>query len=206
MKRILIALMMLLAVFSITACSSEPATNDVSAESSAAADNTDAQAQTTNGNTLIAYFSWSGNTEKLAQMIQQETGAELYSITPETAYTDDYDALLDQARQEQQDEARPALADTIENWSDYDTIFVGYPDWWSDAPMLIYSFLEAYDWEGKNLVPFCTSGGSGFGQSLDHLPGSAPGANILDGLHVLGDDVDDAADDVHTWLVDNELV
>lgn len=206
MKRALIALLALLAVFSLAACSSEPAANNASAETTATNDNANTSAQSVDGKMLVAYFSWSGNTEKLAQMIQQETGADLYEIAPETPYTDDYDALLDQARQEQQDDARPALADTVDNWDDYDIVFVGYPDWWSDAPMLIYSFLESYDWDGKTLVPFCTSGGSGFGQSLDHLPDSAPGATILDGLHVLGDDADGAADDVHTWLADSGLV
>lgn len=79
-------------------------------------------------------------------------------------------------------------------------MFVGYPDWWSDAPMLLYSFLESYDWEGKTLVPFCTSGGSGFGRSLDNLPASAPGATILEGFHVNGSSVDGAAEDVAAWL------
>ena len=152
------------------------------------------------GGTLIAYFSWSGNTEQLAQMIQAETGGELFEIAPATPYTEDYNTLLDVAQQEQADNARPELASQVENWDSYDTVFVGYPDWWSDAPMLIYSFLESYDWEGKTLIPFCTSGGSGFGRSLDNLPASAPGATILEGFHVNGSSVDGAAEDVATWL------
>ena len=83
-------------------------------------------------------------------MIQAETGGDLFEIEPATPYTDDYDTLLDVAQQEQADNARPELAAQVENWDSYDVVFVGYPDWWSDAPMLIYSFLEAYDWEGKN--------------------------------------------------------
>ena len=150
--------------------------------------------------TLIAYFSWSGNTEQLAQMIQAETGGQLFEIAPATPYTEDYDQLLDIAQQEQADNARPELAGQVENWDSYDTVFVGYPDWWSDAPMLIYSFLESYDWEGKTLIPFCTSGGSGFGRSLDNLPASAPSATILEGFHVNGSSVDGAAEDVAAWL------
>ena len=73
---------------------------------------------------------------------------------PATPYTDDYDTLLDVAQQEQADNARPEVASQVESWDSYDVVFVGYPDWWSDAPMLIYSFLEAYDWEGKTLVAF----------------------------------------------------
>ena len=152
------------------------------------------------GGTLIAYFSWSGNTEQLAQMIQAETGGELFEIAPATPYTEDYNTLLDVAQQEQADNARPELASQVENWDSYDTVFVGYPDWWSDAPMLIYSFLESYDWEGKTLIPFCTSGGSGFGRSLDNLPASAPGATILEGFHVNGSSVDGAAENVAAWL------
>lgn len=107
---------------------------------------------------------------------------------------------MDVAQQEQRDNARPELAAQVENWDSYDVVFVGYPDWWSDAPMLIYSFLEAYDWEGKTLIPFCTSGGSGFGRSLDKLPGSAPAANILEGLHVSGSRVDGASEEIASWI------
>lgn len=152
------------------------------------------------GGTLVAYFSWSGNTEQMAQMIQEETGADLFEIQPATPYTDDYDTLLDVAQQEQADNARPEVASQVESWDSYDVVFVGYPDWWSDAPMLIYSFLEAYDWEGKTLVPFCTSGGSGFGRSLEKLPDSAPGAEILEGLHVSGSSVGSAGAEVADWI------
>lgn len=152
------------------------------------------------GGTLIAYFSWSGNTEAVAQMIQAETGGELFAIAPATPYTEDYNTLLDVAQQEQAEDARPELAAQVENWDSCDVVFVGYPDWWSDAPMVVYSFLEAYDWTGKTLVPFCTSGGSGFGRSLDRLPESASGAAILEGLHVNGDSVEGAGEEVAAWL------
>ena len=131
---------------------------------------------------LIAYFSWSGNTEQVAQIIQQETGGDLFEITPATPYTDDYNELLDIAQQEQSDNARPELAGQVENWEQYDTIFVGYPNWWSDAPMAVYTFLESYDWDGKTLIPFNTSASGGFGRSLSGLEESASGVTILDGL------------------------
>lgn len=152
------------------------------------------------GGILVAYFSWSGNTEQMAQMIQAETAGDLFEIEPATPYTDNYNTLLDIAQQEQADNARPKLASQVENWESYDVVFVGYPDWWSDAPMLIYSFLESYDWEGKALVPFCTSGGSGFGRSLGKLPGSAPGATIAEGLHLSSSRVDGAADEIAAWI------
>ena len=149
---------------------------------------------------MVAYFSWSGNTEQMAQMIQTETGGDLFEIAPATPYTEDYNTLLDVAQNEQASDARPELASQVENWDSYDVVFVGYPNWWNDAPMLIYSFLESYDWEGKTLVPFCTSGGSAFGRSTDRLPDSAPGATILDGLHISGSRVDGSSEEIAAWI------
>ena len=177
-----------------------PASSEGSAASEESSRTEEADASAEADGRLIAYFSWSGNTEQMAQTIQAEVGGDLFRIEPATPYTDDYDTLLDIAQQEQAENARPALAAQVENWDRYEVVFVGYPDWWSDAPMLVYSFLEAYDWTGKTLVPFCTSGGSGFGRSLDKLPDSAPGATILEGLHINGDSVDGAAGDVAAWI------
>ena len=149
---------------------------------------------------LIAYFSWSGNTEQVARIIQQETGGDLFEITPATAYTDDYNELLDIAQQEQSDDARPELAGQVENWEQYATIFVGYPNWWSDAPMAVYTFLESYDWSGKTLVPFNTSASGGFGRSPSGLEESAPGASILDGISLTERTLGNAQSEVTTWL------
>ncbi len=171
--------------------SEEPSTSQILEDSAEPAEQA--------GGTLVAYFSWSGNTAQMAQIIQTETGGDLFEIQPAVPYTDDYDTLLDVAQQEQRENARPELASQVENWDSYDVVFVGYPDWWSDAPMLIYSFLESYDWNGKTLVPFCTSGGSGFGRSLNQLPDSAPGANILEGLHVSGSSVEGASEEIVSW-------
>ena len=171
---------------------------DTAADSS---EETNAATETTgDSNILVAYFSWSGNTEAMANLIAEQTGGTLFEIAPATPYTDDYDALLDVAQQEQAEDARPELAASVEDWDSYDVVFVGYPDWWSDAPMVIYSFLESYDWTGKTLVPFCTSGGSGFGRSLDRLPDSAPGATILEGLHVSGSSAADSGEEVAEWI------
>ena len=149
---------------------------------------------------LITYFSWSGNTEQVAQIIQQETGGDLFEIAPATPYTNDYNELLDIAQQEQSDNARPELAGQVENWEQYDTIFVGYPNWWSDAPMAVYTFLESYDWSGKTLVPFNTSASGGFGRSLSGLEESAPGASILDGISFTERNLGDAQSEVAAWL------
>ena len=149
---------------------------------------------------LIAYFSWSGNTEQVAQIIQQETGGDLFEITPATPYTDDYNELLNIAQQEQSDNARPELAGQVENWEQYDTIFVGYPNWWSDAPMAVYTFVESYDWDGKALIPFNTSASGGFGRSLSGLEESASGSAILEGISFTKRTLGDAQSEVTTWL------
>ena len=149
---------------------------------------------------LIAYFSWSGNTEQVAQIIQQETGGDLFEIAPAAAYTDDYNELLDIAQQEQSDNARPELAGQVENWEQYDTVFVGYPNWWSDAPMAVYTFVESYDWDGKTLVPFNTSASGGFGRSLSGLEESASGAAILEGISFTERTLGDAQSEVTAWL------
>ena len=223
MKKIVALLLSMLLVFSLAACSggtssssdsgssepsaqsSEPSVQTSEAPASEAHTDSEMPEETTEptvetGGILIAYFSWSGNTERMAQMIQAETGGDLFEIAPAIPYTDDYNELLDIAQQEQADDARPAPASRVENWDSYDVVFVGYPDWWSDAPMLIYSFLEDYDWAGKTLIPFCTSGGSGFGRSLNKLPGSASGAMILEGLHVSGSRVEGAGQDIADWI------
>ena len=178
--------------------SSEP--SDMPTEPAPSSETAEPTDEAPAGGTLVAYFSWSGNTEQMAQMIQAETGGDLFEIEPATPYTDDYNTLLDVAQEEQDNDARPELASQVENWDSYDVVFVGYPNWWNDAPMLIYSFLESYNWEGKTLIPFCTSGGSAFGRSTDRLPDSAPGATILEGLHIPGDRIGGAGEEVASWI------
>ena len=155
---------------------------------------------TEEGETLVAYFSWSGNTQKMAEIIARETGADLFEIATVTPYTDDYNELLDIAQQEQGEDARPELNAQVENWDSYDTIFVGYPNWWSDAPMAVYTFLESYDFTGKTLIPFNTSASGGFGRSLTGIEESAAGATILEGLDLTEGELEDAENRVATWL------
>ena len=210
MKKLLTMLLAGALVLSLAACGGETAPEETeeetaqptteSEESAAEAEATEDAAPEEDGGTLIAYFSWSGNTEQVAQLIQEATGGDLFEIVPATPYTDDYDELLDIARQEQSDGARPELAAQVENWGRYDTVFVGYPNWWSDAPMAVYTFLESYDWTGKALVPFNTSASGGFGRSLNNLPESAAGATILEGLSFTERTLGDAQSEVPAWL------
>jgi flavodoxin len=135
--------------------------------------------------TLVAYFSASGTTEKLAKNLAQAADADLYAIRPAVPYTSaDLNWMDKKARStvEMKDpSSRPALADTDAKVADYDTIFLGFPIWWYVAPTIINTFLESYDFSGKKIILFATSGGSGFGKTVAGLKGSAPSADIREG-------------------------
>lgn len=217
MKRILGMLLACTMVFALAGCSNGSTTTSQTSETgsnlseplsqpeesgteSTVQANETGETDSEEGSVLVAYFSWSGNTETVANLIAQQTGGDLFEIAPATPYTDDYDTLLDVARQEQAEDARPALANTVENWDSYDVVFVGYPNWWSDAPMAVYTFLESYDFTGKTLIPFNTSSSSGFGRSLSGVTQSAPGAEILEGLALTESELDDASSRVSAWI------
>ena len=213
MKKILSLLLAMTLAFSLAACGGQDASlggSGVSVEEAGASEvasqptGTETSVETEEtageGGTLVAYFSWSGNTERMAQIIAEQTGGSLFEIEPATPYTDDYDTLLDIARQEQSDNARPELAAQVEDWDSYDVVFVGYPNWWSDAPMAVYTFLESYDWTGKTLIPFNTSASGGFGRSLSGIEQSAAGAEILDGLDLTESELSDAQSRITEWL------
>lgn len=202
---------MLSAALSLAACSQGAASSNESesAASTAAAAETSAEAAESSeaasaepgSQTLIAYFSWSGNTERVASLIQQETGGDLFEIAPATPYTDDYDALLDQAQAEQAEDARPELAAQVENWQDYDVVFVGYPNWWGDLPMPLYTFLEETDLSGKTIIPFCPHGGSGFSRTEETIAELQPEAQVSeDGFTISRNDVADCEEEVVNWV------
>lgn len=210
MKKWFSLLFAVLLAVSLAACNSEtpqdstttstPSESVASEETSADTTAVQNPDEWTTGGTLIAYFSWSGNTRQVAQLIAQETGGDLFEIATAIPYTDDYNELLDIAQQEQAEDARPALANQVENWESYDVIFVGFPNWWSDAPMAVYTFLESYDFSGKTLIPFNTSASGGFGRSLSGIEESAPGAAILEGLALTESELSDAPTRVSAWL------
>ena len=153
------------------------------------------------GKVLVAYFSCTGNTEKIASYVADALDADLYRITPETPYTDadrNYNDSDSRTTHEQNDpDARPAISGSVENMGDYDTIFLGYPIWWGQAPKIMYTFVESYDLSGKTIVPFCTSGSSGIGTSATYLSASAPGATWLEGRRFSAGTSDA---DVRSWI------
>ena len=141
-------------------------------------------------NALIAYFSATGTTAAAAKALAQATGAALYEIKPAISYTSadlDWRNKTSRSSVEMRDKhSRPALADTSAPVADYDVIFLGFPVWWYVAPTILNTFLEAYDFTGKTIVLFATSGGSGLGKSAVELRLSAPGARIVDGRMLNG--------------------
>lgn len=149
---------------------------------------------------LVVYFSWSGNTESVAAEIQNQTGADIFRLVPAESYTDDYDALLDIAQEEQRNGARPAISGSIENFDSYEVVYLGYPNWWGDMPMILYSFLDDYDLSGKTIVPFVTSGGSGFSNTISTIESMEPDADVLDGLSLGSSQAANPGDAVENWL------
>lgn len=137
------------------------------------------------GKILVAYFSATGTTAAAAKKLAEAAGADIYEIKPAVPYTkEDLNWMNKNSRSsvEMSDKSsRPALADTSADISAYDTILVGFPIWWYIAPTIINTFLESYDFAGKKIVLFATSGGSGFGKAVDSLKGSCPGATITEG-------------------------
>ncbi len=145
---------------------------------------------------LVAFFSHTGenyavgrieqgNTHIVAEMIASATGGTLFRIEPATPYPDDYRACTEIAQREKRSKARPALVGEIAA-EEYDVIFLGYPNWWGDLPMCVYTFLEQHDWQGKVVIPFCTHEGSGLSDTENRLRTTCRGASVLNGLAVRG--------------------
>ena len=181
-----------------------------------------AQGEDTEGgsNMLVAYFSLAGeqygvgvieegNTSIIAHMIAEQTGADLFEIEAVTPYPTSHSELLDVSRQEMANNARPEIAGTVDNMDDYDTIFIGYPNWWGDMPMIVYNFLESYDLSGKTIVPFCTHGGSGLSNTESTIA-DITGGTMKDGFAISGttaqNDRDTAQNEVMQWLKDGGFV
>jgi flavodoxin len=167
-----------------------------------------------NAKSLVAYFSRKGknivsgaiidlpvgNTEVIAQMIQEATGGDSFRIEAVNPYPEDYRETTEVAKKEQNANARPELTARVENMEGYDVIFLGYPSWWGTMPMPVCTFLEEYDFAGKTIIPFCTHEGSGMGRSENDIARICPQARLLKGLAVHGTHAGSAQGDVENWL------
>lgn len=150
---------------------------------------------------LVAYFSASGVTENAAKILADAANADLFEIKPKVPYTkQDLDWMDKKSRSsvEMSDKSsRPEIADKCENMADYDTVFVGFPIWWYVAPTIINTFLESYDFSGKKIILFATSGGSGFGKTVDALKGSVSGSAVIKEGRLLNGHI--SADELKSW-------
>ncbi len=197
-----------------------PAETKVPAESTSTAEQSES-------NLLVAYFTYgenapladgvdasssasiqywngelTGNTGLVAHMIAEDTGAELFSIRTEQQYPASYDATMEQGEQENDAGFRPELTESIEGADGYDVIFLGFPNWWYDMPMAIYSFLDEYDFSGKTIIPFVTSGGSGFSGAIDTIRELEPDAYVMEGFSVGARGAADAGEAIEAWLTE----
>ncbi len=142
-----------------------------------------------------------GNVQYVGMNIQENVGADIFRIEPEEPYTTDHDELVDIASAEQEENTRPALAATVEDLDQYDTIFLGYPNWWGDMPMVLYTFLDEHDLSGKTIIPFNVHGGSGFSSTISTIADEEPDATVVeDGYSVSRNNVEDSVTEVVDWL------
>lgn len=148
-----------------------------------------------------------GNTQYVAALIQQATGGDLLLIETEEKYPADYDETDQLGGKENRERSRPTLASHVDDIADYDRIYLGYPNWYYDMPMAVYAFLEEYDLSGKTIIPFVTSGGSGFSKSISEIQSLQPNAEVLtEGYKVTHSKVDDVTlEDIEQWLDSLEI-
>jgi flavodoxin len=163
---------------------------------------------------LIAYYSRKGqnyvsgkiidltvgNTEVIAQKIHKFTGGDLFEIRTVKPYPIDYNETTRVAREELRNNARPELAESIENMDSYDVIYLGYPNWWNTFPMVVFTFLESFNFSGKTIIPFCTHEGSGIGRSEQEIKKLCQEAKVLPGIAIYGSSVAGADEQVKNWL------
>lgn len=143
-----------------------------------------------------------GNTEVIAEFIRELDGADLFKVEPATEYPADYMECIDVAKKEQQSDARPEIKETLNDIVEYDTVYIGFPNWWGTLPMPMFTQLEQLDFNGKIVKPFVTHEGSGFGSSQKDLAKLCEGAEIKKGLSIPGADVYDVKDTVDAWILE----
>lgn len=169
-----------------------------------AIDNSPESAVDGDSKVLVAYFSWSGNGQQMARWIADETGGDLFRIVPAESYGEDFDACADRAKNELDNGIRPELSEHIDAgiMAQYDVIYIGFPVWWYDLPMPVWTFLEEYDLSGKTVIPFFSHNGSSNGaNSVNRVAELADGATVLtdDALSVRGSSVANSEKEVKDW-------
>lgn len=144
-----------------------------------------------------------GNTERIAEYVQKAVGGDLFELETVREYAADYHACTEEAMAEKKSNARPALKKLPDSIDQYDVIFLGYPNWWGTAPMPVFTFLDAFDFTGKTIVPFCTNEGSGLGTSVRDIRRECPDADVREGLSIRGSDAADSETKAAAFAVRN---
>ena len=175
---------------SSTAASTEASTAASTAASSAASSH----------KVLVADFSYTGNTWAMAQAIAEATGGDLFRIEPVTPYSDNIDDVYDKAHQEQADNEMPEIKSKVKNFDSYDTVFLGYPLWWTDLPQIVKNFISQYDWAEKTIVPFSSHGGNGWSGTPDTIQQLCPDSYLLTGVTYGEDEVSSSLSEIGPWL------
>jgi flavodoxin len=152
------------------------------------------------GKILVAYFSHSGNTKKIAEKISLVTGGDLFEIRAVNKYPEEYSKCTELARKELMENIKPQLAETFNSINDYDIIFLGYPIWWGTMPMPVFTFLERCKFDGKTIMPFCTHGGGGSGKSSDDIKKLCPRAEVMECLQIKGTELARADEMIRKWI------
>ena len=214
MKKLLSIVLVLFLVLSLAGCSADDQKTAEIEENEETVEETSEPVQENtetisneeeNGTVLVVYFSWSGNLDKMAHWVADETGGDLYRVQPIEAYPSDYNATADRAKQEQDNGVRPEIdIDLSQQQIDsYDTIFFGFPVWWYDLPMSMWTFLESYDFSDKTIIPFFSHEGSSNGAgALPRVEELAAGADVRsdDALSIRGRNVADSENEVREWV------
>lgn len=233
MKRIQCISLLVMLVLLLSACgntgdgqtgtTNQPASSSVHEQGEQASENNNSES-VEHGKILIAYFSWAenavqdnidamtspsvsapGNVAQLASWIGSETGGDLFSIKVSDPYPADWDGCLNRANQEKADGTHPALSEKLNNIEEYDTVFLGYPNWWYSCPMAIYSFLDEHDLSGKQIYLFCSHGTGGLASSVKDITAALPESDISDNVfHIYQDDTSSAQKDILNWLKELE--
>lgn len=197
MKKLLLLIAGLLAIISCPACTSEEAETEI--DNPGTPGNAVEETGYFSGKrVLIAYFSWGGTTRRMVQEIQRTTGGDLFEIVPANAYPSAYTPCTEVAREEKDNNARPAIKDEVEDWDKYDVVFIGCPVWWWTTPMIIHTFCESYDFKGKTVIPFCTYAATYRDETLAEIVHSTPEAAHLTGEGLTSGRIN--AETIRTWI------
>lgn len=220
MKNIFKVLLVIVLSVSIVGCNNSEENNQNDVPSTTQSQSNDNQT-VSNGNILVAYFSWAdnavldddvdavsspsviapGNVQQLATWVQEETGGQLFSIQVKDPYPSDWDECLSRTNEERRDDARPELVANVENIDEYDVVFLGYPNWWYGVPMPLLSFLEANDLSNKQVYLFCSHGTGGLANSVEIISEALPDSTISDNIFdCYEEDAPNSQENISNWV------